>query len=168
MRKHPVMFLFIILLAVSLACSASDLGNIADVGITQCTQTNGKATITCQSAKADVSGKSQAKFNFSTDWSPADARQVHIQLTLTVAGQGQVQASFKIAGGQTVTVTASSSETGSVSADVPLTLEHVRSAAEATRTGMSMDNKYFIVELQPLGDAKAEGVQINFEATLAK
>jgi hypothetical protein len=168
MRKHPILFLFILLLAVSLACSASDLGNVSDVGITQCTQTNGRNTITCQSARADISGKSRAKFNFSTGWNPADASVAHVQLTLTVAGQGQAQASFKIAGSQTATVQASSSETGSVSADVPLTLEHVRSAAEATRTGMSMDNKYFIVDIQPLGGAKAEGVQINVEVTLAK
>ena len=168
MRKHPVLFLFIILLAVSLACSASDLGNVSDVGITQCTQLNGQTAITCQSARADVSGKSEAKFNFSTSWSPADASAAHIQLTLTVAGQGQAQASFKTAGGRIVTVQASGSAPGTVTADVPLILEHVRDAAEATRTGMSMDNKYFIVDIRPLGGAKAEGVQINFEATLAK
>ena len=67
-----------------------------------------------------------------------------------------------------MTVTAFIGNPEEISADVALTLEHVRSAAEATRTGMDMDNRYFIVTVEALGGAKAEGVQINIDLTLGK
>jgi hypothetical protein len=65
-----------------------------------------------------------------------------------------------------MTVTATKDYPGEVTGDALLTRAKIRDAAEATRTGMSMENLYFIVNVEALGGTKAEGVQLNISFTL--
>ncbi len=100
MNKHPVLIMAVILIVVSLACSGANLENISDIGITGCTTHSGDPVIACETAKADVNGKSDAQFNFGTRVAQTGIRVAHITLRLTVEGQGEAQASVKSTGGQ--------------------------------------------------------------------
>ncbi len=66
-----------------------------------------------------------------------------------------------------MTVNASQANPGEITGDVPLTWEQVRDAAEATRTGMDIDNVYFLVNVESLGGAVAQGVQMKIDVTIA-
>ena len=163
MKKHFWIVVVLFVFVSSLACSLSDIENVSDVGISVCSFKNNEKVVTCQSAKADVTDKSETRFNVGNQDTPKEITSASVNFHLTVEGQGEAKISFTDANGKVESISATNDHPGEISADVKLTRESVRTAPEATRTGMDMESVYFIVTVEVVSGEKAEGVQINTE-----